>query len=118
MTEEQALLAAVVATPDDDLPRLVLADWLDEHGQEERAEFIRVQIAVERHPARLLNPAATYGEFFDLREREEELAAHAALSTALILWARSVRAGQATPHPLLSDAFGRAVFNAHRHDRP
>jgi uncharacterized protein (TIGR02996 family) len=38
------LLRAVCAAPDDDLPRLVAADWLDEHGEAERAEFIRVQV--------------------------------------------------------------------------
>ena len=43
MTTENALLAAVLAAPDDDLPRLVYADWLEENGQPERAEFIRVQ---------------------------------------------------------------------------
>lgn len=41
MTTEDALLAAVLAAPDDDLPRLVLADWLDENGREERAHIIR-----------------------------------------------------------------------------
>lgn len=41
--QEQAFLAAVIARPDDDLPRLVMADWLDERGESERAEFIRVQ---------------------------------------------------------------------------
>jgi uncharacterized protein (TIGR02996 family) len=43
MTDEPALLAAVAAAPDDDTPRLVYADWLDDHGRPERAEFIRVQ---------------------------------------------------------------------------
>ena len=37
-------LEAILAHPDDDAPRLVYADWLDEHGDAERAEFIRVQI--------------------------------------------------------------------------
>ncbi|MGL6095145.1 MAG: TIGR02996 domain-containing protein, partial [Fimbriiglobus sp.] len=41
--DERALTAAVVAAPDDDLPRLVLADWLDEHDEPGRAEFIRAQ---------------------------------------------------------------------------
>lgn len=41
---EAALLAAVLADPDDDLPRLAYADWLEEHDQPERAEFIRVQM--------------------------------------------------------------------------
>ncbi len=40
----ELLLKAVAASPDDDLPRLVAADWLDEHGEGERAEFVRVQI--------------------------------------------------------------------------
>lgn len=38
-----ALLNACRATPADDTPRLVLADWLDEHGEHDRAELIRVQ---------------------------------------------------------------------------
>jgi uncharacterized protein (TIGR02996 family) len=44
MTDDAALLAAVAAAPDDDLPRLVYADWLDENGQPERAEFVRAQV--------------------------------------------------------------------------
>jgi len=41
--EWRALLAAVCARPADDLPRLVAADWLEEHGELVRAEFIRLQ---------------------------------------------------------------------------
>jgi uncharacterized protein (TIGR02996 family) len=44
--EERALLKAVCDQPDDDTPRLVYADWLTEHDQPERAEFIRVQCAL------------------------------------------------------------------------
>jgi uncharacterized protein (TIGR02996 family) len=43
MSDEAALLAAILAHPDEDTPRLMYADWLDEHGQPERAEFIRIQ---------------------------------------------------------------------------
>jgi uncharacterized protein (TIGR02996 family) len=43
MTDEAALLAAILAHPDEDTPRLMYADWLDEHGRPERAEFIRIQ---------------------------------------------------------------------------
>jgi uncharacterized protein (TIGR02996 family) len=46
--DEAALLKAVCRAPADDLPRLVYADWLEEHGREERAEFIRLQIEAER----------------------------------------------------------------------
>lgn len=40
---ERALLAAIAAHPDEDTPRLVYADWLQENGDDARAEFIRVQ---------------------------------------------------------------------------
>ncbi len=44
LPEWELLLKAVAASPDDDLSRLVAADWLDEHDETERAEFIRVQV--------------------------------------------------------------------------
>lgn len=47
---EHALRAAIAAFPDEDTPRLVYADWLDENGNPERAEFIRLQIELERIP--------------------------------------------------------------------
>jgi uncharacterized protein (TIGR02996 family) len=43
----RGLLAAVLADPDDDAVRLVYADALEEAGQPERAEFIRVQVELE-----------------------------------------------------------------------
>lgn len=46
--EYRSLLAAVLAAPAADLPRLVLADWLDERGWAARAELIRVQIDLAR----------------------------------------------------------------------
>src|SRR5690348_9287401 len=46
MTRDEAFLRAVCAAPDDDTPRLVYADWLEENRQAERAEFIRVQCAL------------------------------------------------------------------------
>lgn len=51
MTDRAALLAAVCADPDDDLPRLAFADWLDDHGDPGRAEFIRLQCELARLPA-------------------------------------------------------------------
>src|SRR5438093_1495473 len=47
-TTRSALLAAICAHPDEDTPRLVYADWLDEHGEHDRAEFIRVQCELTR----------------------------------------------------------------------
>jgi uncharacterized protein (TIGR02996 family) len=48
MTDGDALLRAVLAEPDDDTPRLIYADWLDEHDQHPRAAFIRDQIEAVR----------------------------------------------------------------------
>ena len=42
---DAALLAAIVADPDDDTPRLVFADWLDENDRPDEAAFLRVQCA-------------------------------------------------------------------------
>jgi uncharacterized protein (TIGR02996 family) len=61
------LTAAVIANPDDDLPRLVYADWCDENGQPERAEFIRVQCALARPDG------LTADRLADLRIREQAL---------------------------------------------
>jgi len=41
-------LRAVLADPQDDGPRLILADWLTDHGEPERGEFIRVQCELAR----------------------------------------------------------------------
>ncbi len=43
-THEAAFMAEILAHPEDDAPRLAFADWLDENGQPERAEFVRVQV--------------------------------------------------------------------------
>ena len=56
-----ALLKAIIANPDEDTPRLVYADWLQENGDDERAEFIRVQVQLSRT------------EYPDLRARESVL---------------------------------------------
>src|SRR5262245_38374918 len=46
MTDRDALWRAIIEDPDDDAPRLVFADWLDEHGDSEQAEYIRVHCAL------------------------------------------------------------------------
>jgi uncharacterized protein (TIGR02996 family) len=51
MNEEAALLRAICEHPDDDTPRLVFADWLDEQGGAVNAAWaagIRAQIALAR----------------------------------------------------------------------
>ena len=46
--EQAALLAAIVAEPGDDTPRLVYADWLQKHGDVEQSQFIRDWISFDR----------------------------------------------------------------------
>lgn len=68
MSDERALLAAIWEHPHEDTPRLMYADWLQENGQPERAEFIRVQCEL-----------AQFGEWDDsprkaeLEKREKSL---------------------------------------------
>ncbi|MCS6865341.1 MAG: TIGR02996 domain-containing protein [Gemmataceae bacterium] len=45
-TDEQPFLEAIFDRYEDDRPRLIYADFLDDAGQPERAELIRVQIAL------------------------------------------------------------------------
>jgi len=47
MSLEQGFLQAILADPDDDVHRLVFADWLEERG-DPRGEFIRLQIERNR----------------------------------------------------------------------
>jgi uncharacterized protein (TIGR02996 family) len=49
--DEDGLLQAIFEAPDDDLPRLVYADWLDDNGEPERAEVIRLQCGPEQEGA-------------------------------------------------------------------
>jgi uncharacterized protein (TIGR02996 family) len=47
---DTAFRRTILAHPEDDAPRLVYADWLDEQGDAERAEFIRLQVRFSRMP--------------------------------------------------------------------
>jgi len=51
---EHELYASIVANPDDNAPRLVIADWYEENGFEQRARFIRDQISNNVHPMQAL----------------------------------------------------------------
>ncbi len=50
MTDAEALLARILAVPEDDTLRLVYADAIQDEGDESRAEFIRTQIDLARLP--------------------------------------------------------------------
>src|SRR5262245_5295612 len=45
-----ALLQAIAEEPSDDTLRLILADWLEDHGEVARAEFVRIQVQLQRLP--------------------------------------------------------------------
>lgn len=51
MTTHDALIRAICAHPDDDTPRLIFADFLEESGEPERAAFVRAQVELARTPA-------------------------------------------------------------------
>jgi uncharacterized protein (TIGR02996 family) len=68
MTGDQGLLQAILDDPEDDGLRLVYADWLEEHGEPERAEFIRVQLELEPHRFAIDRPRVR-----ELLAREAEL---------------------------------------------
>ena len=82
MSEREALIAAICANPDDDTPRLVFADWLDENEPDARllgkkskrspsawASLIRAECELARLQADGSESAAVY-EFF--QENDEQ----------------------------------------------
>jgi uncharacterized protein (TIGR02996 family) len=58
MIEDEGLYRAILDDPDGDMPRLVYADWLEEQGDSDRAEFIRVQCELAGFPPILPDKAA------------------------------------------------------------
>src|SRR5215217_464141 len=68
MSQQDAFLSAIREAPDDDTPRLAYADWLEEHGDPDRAAFIRVQ-------CRLAEMSPGDPDWVDLIEQQHELVA-------------------------------------------
>jgi uncharacterized protein (TIGR02996 family) len=69
--ELRAFLTAIIENPDDDVPRLVCADWLAEHGDPHRGELIRVQVELARLEEHDPRPPGIDGS---ARARQVELA--------------------------------------------
>ncbi len=82
-------IADIIEHPADDTPRLIYADYLEENGQEERGEFIRVQIELAHigglHPPADDEDRAIIRRAKALRRREREL-----LSEHYIGWIKQV----------------------------
>lgn len=75
-TIHDGFLQAIIENPDDVAPRLIYADYLEEHGAAERAEFIRVQcrlsqgcIVCDGSGKNIMSPCPCSS----LRQREREL---------------------------------------------
>jgi uncharacterized protein (TIGR02996 family) len=68
MSDEEALLAAIIGHPGEDTPRLAYADWLDENEAPIQANFVRTQCA-------LASCSAADPEYPDHVERYAELVA-------------------------------------------
>src|SRR5207245_1358527 len=49
MIHDEGFLRAIAEHPEDDALRLVYSDWLEEHGDPEYAEFIRVQVTLAQN---------------------------------------------------------------------
>src|SRR5436190_21672658 len=67
MAEHPGLLQAILDSPDDDTPRLVYADWLDEQGETLRAEWIRLQCRLAQFCVLERSPECEYFSSDDLR---------------------------------------------------
>src|SRR5262245_51635979 len=81
MTDGDALRRAILAEPDDDTPRLVYADWLQENGNTDRAEFIRAQIEAVR------------AEPFGPKARKADERADGILKVYRHVWTRELHGG-------------------------
>jgi uncharacterized protein (TIGR02996 family) len=93
MTDRAAFLAAIVAAPDDDLPRLVFADWLDEYGEPERAEFIRVQCELAKLRAKGCHEGETCNVTGQCAECNRDVEAEPLRRRERELWTAGVEVG-------------------------
>src|SRR5262249_28025868 len=68
-------MAAIMADPENDAPRLVFSDWLEEQGESQQAEFIRVECEMARiHDAPGNDPNPwEFPRFWELHRRAREL---------------------------------------------
>lgn len=68
MNAEDTFLSDIIANLNDDAPRLIFADWLEDHNQLERAELIRLQCQLAPDEDRYDDP-----QINAIRDRVEEL---------------------------------------------
>lgn len=68
---EKQALRDICENPFDDAPRLIYCDWLEEQGRNERTEFIRVQIKLERTDFTCKQIFISCCEFMDLEKMKD-----------------------------------------------
>lgn len=68
MNIREAFIRTIAENLDDDTPRLVFADWLEDHDEPDRAEFIRVQVELEPMRDQYEVPRAA-----ELHQREDKI---------------------------------------------
>jgi uncharacterized protein (TIGR02996 family) len=85
LAEHEGFLRAIFDAPDDDLPRLAYADFLEENGEPDRAALIRVQ-------CQLAALGDRPGEAQQLRRHERELIDRLHPELVLIHWTAEERA--------------------------
>ena len=65
MATHEALLQAIIDAPDDDAPRFTYADAVEKNGDPDRAEFIRLQCALDK-----MQPHAPERQALEAREKQ------------------------------------------------
>ncbi|MFM8273104.1 MAG: TIGR02996 domain-containing protein [Gemmata sp.] len=73
LSQHEAFLRAIFDAPDDDTPRLVYADFLQENGEEDRAVFIRWQCRQGPRPAVVPDALEAYDRGFSTAWKKTEL---------------------------------------------
>src|SRR4051794_10588190 len=68
-SELGSLLQGCKDAPDDDAPRLVLADWLEEHGESDRAEFVRLSVRLAAQEVAVGDEAPSLARLHELSAR-------------------------------------------------
>jgi uncharacterized protein (TIGR02996 family) len=103
MNQDDGFLRAILENPDDDAVRLIYADWLDERGDGDRAEFIRLQCELARR--HIEGPCLER-----LRARERQL-----LERHEVEWSAPVRAlfrGEEDPYDPFRCSFHRGFVGS------
>jgi uncharacterized protein (TIGR02996 family) len=82
LTDGHALVRAIIASPQDDILRLVYADWLEENGQGQRTEHLRRRWLYESSPS---SHDGSYGYLFGISEQAYKCMSHISVRQSMIV---------------------------------